>query len=184
LNGNRANRSDRWQIDYQDVIAIGHVFSQGELPDARITALAGSGVGRPRLLRVVPGAHLAPLLSGEVVENCRVISGSVLSGRETNPATHYLGRSDNQICVLAEPPIAQRQTGMLAVESLERVWPFSVPPLPLLRALLIKDTETAVALGCLDFAVEDLALCTYACPARLDYGSALQQTLAAMDRHG
>jgi Na+-transporting NADH:ubiquinone oxidoreductase subunit A len=184
LNGNRAPRGGRWQIDYQDVIAIGHVFSQGELPDERIVALAGSAVHRPRLLRVVPGAELSTLLDGELAADGRVIAGSVLSGRQTNPATHYLGRSHNQVAVLVEPETSEVQTGMLAVESLERVWPFRVPPLPLLRALLIQDTETAMALGCMDLAVEDLALCTYVCPAGLDYGRALRQTLQAIERRG
>ena len=184
LNGNQAKRSDRWHIGYQDVIAIGHVFSRGELPAARVVALGGSGVTQPRLLRVTPGCDISALLRGEVDQPGRVISGSVLSGRETNPATHYLGCGHSQVSVLAQPGSSDPQTGMLAVESLERVWPFSVPPLPLLRALLINDTETAMALGCLDLATEDLALCAYVCPARLDYAGALQETVAAIERRG
>ncbi len=169
-------------MGYQDVIAIGHVIATGELPERRIVALAGSGARQPRLLRVPMGADFSTLLQEETHPDGRVISGSVLTGRTTNPATRYLGRFHNQITVLADAGSSQATTGMLAVEAFERVWPFDSPPLPLLRALLIQDTETAEALGCLDLEPEDLALCSYVCPAGLNYGRALQETQAAISR--
>lgn len=67
--------------------------------------------------------------------------------------------------------------GFVPVEAFERVWPFAIPPAPLLRALLSGDTETAEALGCLELAPDDLALCTLLCPAHQDYGRALNRTL-------
>ena len=177
-------RSDRWQVGYQDVIAMGHLLATGELPDHRVVALAGSGARKPRLLRVRTGVDLSGLLKNETHPDSRIISGSVLTGRTTNPATRYLGRFHNQITVLANANSFPATTGMLAVEAFERVWPFDTPPLPLLRALLIQDTETAEALGCLDLEAEDLALCSYVCPARLDYGRALEETHAAIARLG
>ena len=77
-----------------------------------------------------------------------------------------------------------RQTGMLPVDSFERVLPLDLLPSPLLRALLLRDTETAVDLGCLELAEEDLALCSYICPARQDYGAALRTTLDDYRRNG
>ena len=68
-------------------------------------------------------------------------------------------------------------SGMLAVEAFDRIWPFEVPPAALLRALLIEDTETVSGLGYTLLAEEDLALCSYVCPAHLDYGRALRRTL-------
>ena len=53
-----------------------------------------------------------------------------------------------------------------------------------LRALLLRDTDTAVSLGCLELAEEDLALCSYVCPARQDYGAALRRTLDDYRRNG
>ena len=75
-------------------------------------------------------------------------------------------------------------TGMLSVESFDAVWPLRDPPIPLLRAVLTGDTETAAALGCLVLDEEDLALCAYICPSKLDYGSALRDTLRALERVG
>jgi Na+-transporting NADH:ubiquinone oxidoreductase subunit A len=42
--------------------------------------------------------------------------------------------------------------------------------------------ETARKLGCLALDEEDLALCSYICPAKYDYGSALRETLRAIER--
>jgi Na+-transporting NADH:ubiquinone oxidoreductase subunit A len=73
---------------------------------------------------------------------------------------------------------------MLPVDGFERVLPLDLLPSPLLRALLLQDTETAVDLGCLELAEEDLALCSYLCPARQDYGAALRATLDDYRRNG
>lgn len=71
---------------------------------------------------------------------------------------------------------------MLPVESFDRVWPFQAPVAPLLRALLTGDTELASSLDCLSLVEEDLALCAYVCPSRLDYGAALRATLHEIER--
>ena len=65
---------------------------------------------------------------------------------------------------------------MHATESFDAVWPFSTPVIPLLRALLLEDTGVARALGARMLAAEDLALCSYLCPANQDYGAALDAT--------
>ena len=51
-----------------------------------------------------------------------------------------------------------------------------------LRALLMRNTQTVSALGCLALAEEDLALCTYACPGKFDYGLALRNSLRERER--
>ena len=91
-------------IDYQDVIAAGVLFATGALWTERIVALGGPCVKRPRLLRTRQGASLSELLTGEVVEDAelRVISGSVLSGREAVAPGDFLGRFHQQISVLRE----------------------------------------------------------------------------------
>ena len=55
------------------------------------------------------------------------------------------------------------ERAMVPVGAYERVMPLDVLPTQLLRALLVGDTETAQALGCLELDEEDLALCTYVC---------------------
>lgn len=73
---------------------------------------------------------------------------------------------------------------LLPAEAFEKVMPLDILPVPLLRALLIRDTDQAQALGCLELDAEDLALCSYVCPGKLDYGSILRINLAQIEREG
>jgi Na+-transporting NADH:ubiquinone oxidoreductase subunit A len=62
--------------------------------------------------------------------------------------------------------------------------PLDVLPTQLLRALIVQDTEQAQALGCLELAEEDLALCTYVCPGKYEYGSILRDNLKLIEEEG
>ena len=55
---------------------------------------------------------------------------------------------------------------------------------PLLKALLIKDTDQAQRLGCLELAPEDMALFTFVCPGKNDYGAVLRENLNQIERDG
>ncbi len=92
-----------WHLGYQDVIAIGKLFSSGKLWLERIVALGGPVVMQPRLLRTRLGASTEDLVRGchEKVE-CRIISGSVFSGRRANNWAAFVGRYHTQISILAE----------------------------------------------------------------------------------
>jgi Na+-transporting NADH:ubiquinone oxidoreductase subunit A len=185
------NAPDLWHIGYQDVIAIGSAFTTGRIMNERIVAVGGPGARRPRLLRTRLGACLGELLRDELAPGHEAISGSVLDGRRPEPACDYLGRYDTQISAVAAGDGAARTgavsaraaatDGMLSVEAFERIWPFDLPPLPLLRALLCGDAERAQALGCLELGAEDLALCSYVCPAKHDYAAALAANLELLD---
>ena len=73
---------------------------------------------------------------------------------------------------------------MIPVGAFEKVMPLDILPVPLLRALLVKDTDAAQALGCLELAEEDLALSSFICPAKQDYGAALRINLAQIEKEG
>ena len=92
-----------WHLGYQDVVGIGKLFTSGKLWLERVVALAGPVVTEPRLIRTRMGASTEDLVRGshEKVE-CRIISGSVLSGRRANNWAAYLGRYHTQISILAE----------------------------------------------------------------------------------
>jgi Na+-transporting NADH:ubiquinone oxidoreductase subunit A len=77
-----------------------------------------------------------------------------------------------------------RFTGMLPMRVLDRMMPMDILPSPLLRALLVKDTDRAQALGCLELDEEDLALCSFVCPAKNDYGVALRINLQQIEKEG
>ena len=56
--------------------------------------------------------------------------------------------------------------------------PLDILPTPLLRSLHINDFEEAEKLGCLELIEEDLALCTFVCPSKLDYGPILRNVFS------
>ncbi len=91
-----------WHVDYQDTIAIGKLFGSGKLAVDRVVSLSGPGVQRPRLLRTRIGAAVDSLTSRELDDvECRIISGSVLAGREASGKIFgYLGRFHAHITAL------------------------------------------------------------------------------------
>ncbi len=210
-----------WHINYQDVIAIGTLLFDGTLDASRIIALAGPGVEDPRLIKTVIGANLDQLTTGQLNEGeNRIISGSILSGRQSQEPVSFLGRFHLQVSVIKEghereflgwmaPGLkkfsvtrafasamnpAQRvsfttatggsRRSMVPIGSYERVMPLDILPTQLLRALIVGDTDTAQQLGALELDEEDLALCTFVCPGKYEYGSMLRQNLKQIEIEG
>ena len=66
----------------------------------------------------------------------------------------------------------------------EKVFPLRLLATPLLRALLVGDTEVAQNLGCLELDEEDLALLSYVCPSKHEFGPILRRNLERIEREG
>jgi Na+-transporting NADH:ubiquinone oxidoreductase subunit A len=210
-----------WHIGYQDVIAIGKLFTSGELHNERVVALAGPAVKNPRLVKTILGASTAELTAGELADGQnRIISGSVLAGATAHGVHGYLGRYHTQVSVLAEgtekeflgwiAPGASKfsvtraylshlnpkrlfnmttttngsSRAMVPIGNYERVTPLDILPTLLLRDLIVGDTDSAVALGALELDEEDLALCTFVCPGKYDYGTILRNCLTTIQKEG
>jgi Na+-transporting NADH:ubiquinone oxidoreductase subunit A len=73
---------------------------------------------------------------------------------------------------------------IVPTESYEKVIPLDILPTHLLRALAVRDLDEAELLGALELDEEDLALCTYVCPSKIDHGSALRKTLSLLAKEG
>ena len=73
---------------------------------------------------------------------------------------------------------------MVPIGNYERVMPLDILPTLLLRDLLVGDTDGAISLGCLELDEEDLALCTFVCPGKYDYGVALRNALTTIQKEG
>jgi len=73
---------------------------------------------------------------------------------------------------------------MVPVGAYEKVMPLHIKATWLLRALLTQDTDLARNLGCLELDEEDLALCSFVCPGKIDFGSHLRQTLKRIEIEG
>ena len=73
---------------------------------------------------------------------------------------------------------------MVSIGSFEQVMPLDILPTPLLKALLVLDTDGARALGCLELDEEDLALCSFVCNGKYNYGRHLRKNLHEIEVNG
>jgi Na+-transporting NADH:ubiquinone oxidoreductase subunit A len=76
------------------------------------------------------------------------------------------------------------ERAMVPIGNYERVMPLDILATPLLRALIVEDTEVAQKLGCLELDEEDLALCTFVCPGKYEYGPILRKNLTRIEKEG
>lgn len=210
-----------FSVGYQDVIAIGKLFTEGRIAVERVVALAGPEVASPKLLTTRVGANLDELTAGLIGSgDVRVLSGSVLNGRKARGPYAYLGRYHNQVTVLREGRDREFMSylrlgvekhsvtrtfiswlspkklfsfttttngsdrAMVPIGSYEKVMPLDILPTQLLRALIVGDTATAQQLGCLELDEEDLALCTYVCSGKYEYGPILRDNLTRIEKEG
>ncbi len=210
-----------WHVGYQDVIAIGKLFTTGRLHTERFVSLAGPLVKAPRLIKTRLGASIEQIVKSQIDENDeRVISGSVFNGHIAVHHRAYLGRYHNQISVLAEgrekeffgwlllgkdkfsvtnafsshlsskkkfdftTTTGGSERAIMPIGTYEQVMPWDILPTQLLRSLVVGDTDTAQQLGCLEFDEEDLALCTFACPGKYEYGPILRDILTTIEKEG
>ena len=73
---------------------------------------------------------------------------------------------------------------MVPIGMYERVMPMDLLPTFLLRSLVVGDIEKAEELGCLELAEEDLALCSFVCPSKVEYGLLLRNVLTTIEKEG
>lgn len=214
-----------WTINYQDVIALGHLSLSGKLWTERYISLAGPCIADPRIAKIGLGANLYELVEKEMTaveegKAIRLISGSILHGHQAEEGLHYLGRYHLQVSAIEEglerPMLHYIQAGrnrfsklpiylsslmgkkhwnftsttngssraMVPIGVYEEVMPLDILPTQLLRALIVRDSEVAQQLGCLELDEEDLALCTYVCPGKYEYGPILRENLQHIQKEG
>lgn len=76
------------------------------------------------------------------------------------------------------------ERAMVPIGNYEKVMPLDMEPTLLLRDLCAGDTDNAERLGALELDEEDLALCTYVCPGKYEYGQLLRECLTTIEKEG
>lgn len=66
----------------------------------------------------------------------------------------------------------------------EEMMPLDIEPTYLLRSLICEDTDEAQKLGALELEEEDLALCTFVCTGKYDFGPILRNNLTKIEKEG
>lgn len=158
----------------------------GELQETECRVISGSILGGRRAAGWA--RHLGPhdlQISALREDRDREFLGWVAPGFDKYSAIHAFTSS---LRLGHKFPMTTSQHGspraMVPIGNFERVMPLDVLPAPLLKALLIRDTEAARALGCLELAEEDLALCSFVCCSKYEYGPALRENLDLIEKEG
>lgn len=193
------------RLDVERTVALGGAsVSAPRLLQSRVGAcvselVAGSCDPDPRVNRLVSGSVLSGHWARAHADYLGRLHTQVSVLREDNGRhfLHYLWPGSKRHSVL--PAFASALSGgeleftttrngsaraMVPVNAYERVMPLDILPTQLLRALLVGDIESAIALGALELDEEDLALCTYACPGKYEYGIVLRDMLDRIHREG
>ena len=177
-----------WDVNAEDVAAIGELLATGLVAETRLVSITGPALERPGTVRCQPGADLRALTWRRVRPGPhRLMSGSALDG---HPA-RWLGPRHRQVTVEPAPAGgvsrhwllsalrgASRPVPLIPTAALEHALGGAVPGPPLLRAIASGDRETAVRLGALSLLGEDLALADYATAATPRLSSLLEALLA------
>lgn len=91
-----------WAIGYQDIITLGRLVQTKLLNHERIISVGGEGFVETGLVKTLLGADLNELTAGNIKDNSRLISGSVLYGITATDPNQYLGYYDNQISCIPD----------------------------------------------------------------------------------
>ncbi len=149
------------------------------------------------------------VVSGSVLSGHRAAGWAVWLGRYHNQITVLTEGSPREFLSFMRPgigkysatrsfvgnlfgsrdyPLTTTQNGspraMVSIGSFEQVMPLDILPTPLLKALLVRDTDSARDLGCLELDEEDLALCSFVCNGKYQYGVHLRKNLREIEVNG
>lgn len=91
-----------WYIDFQEVAAIGKLFSQNILSAYRYIAVSDMVNKIVTVIRSPLGSNIYDIIGISPGNNIRIISGNVLYGRKVTKDEPFLGRYDYQITILNE----------------------------------------------------------------------------------
>ena len=91
-----------WSISWQEVISIGYLLKNKILRSEKLISFGGPNVHDPKILELKYGSNLSEVSAGKVLDNSRIISGSILNGHIAENVMNYLSAFDNQVSVLPD----------------------------------------------------------------------------------
>ncbi len=145
------------------------------------------------------------IISGSVVDGRRAAEGTAFLGRFHNQVSAIHEGTERELLEFVAPGLNKfsltrlylgcfkgglfrmststegSERSIIPIGTYERVMPLDILPVPLLKALVVSDFDASIELGALELDEEDLALCTFACPGKYEYGPYLRQMLTRIE---
>lgn len=161
-------------------------LTAGEIADGETRAISGSVLHGTHALGV--HAYLgrwANQLTVLMEDREKRLFGWITPGSDKHSVTRaYLGHLNPKRLFNMTTTTNGSDRAMVPIGNYERIMPLDILPTLLLRDLLSGDSDGAQAMGCLELDEEDLALCSYVCPGKYDYGPVLRETLDKIEKEG
>lgn len=202
-----------WTINVQDLAIVGRLVREGKVDMTKTIAVAGSEVEKPHYCKVIAGARIDSIVTGQIKpqqegDKVRIIAGNVLTGAKRNEQEFFAFYA-NQLTVIPEGDKYELfgwmmpRFGKFSVSRAYFSWlcpkkqykldtnlnggerpfvvsglyeqylPMDIYPVYLLKACLAGDIDKMENLGIYEVIEEDLALCEFVDPSKIEW----QQTL-------
>jgi Na+-transporting NADH:ubiquinone oxidoreductase subunit A len=117
----------------------------------------------------------------------RELFGWIVPGKDKYSALNvYVSskdRKDNRLFPLTTDKNGSNRA-IVPVGIYEAVMPLDILSTPLLKAIVVGDTDTAQALGCLELDEEDVSLFTFVDPGKHDFAPVLRANLNKIEKEG
>jgi Na+-transporting NADH:ubiquinone oxidoreductase subunit A len=196
-----------WYINPQDVLILGRYALTAKYDASKVVAVCGENVSERKYIKTLIGSSISSIVSSELKENSRVVSGNPLTGSSVE-ADGFLSFYDSQITVLPEGdshkffltegwlgpgfkrfsasrayptwlmPKSKQYTidtningeerAFVVSGQYEKVFPFDIYPVYLIKSILSNDIESMENLGIYEVAPEDFALCEFVCTSKIN----------------
>ena len=117
----------------------------------------------------------------------RELFGWIVPGKDKysalNVYTSSVDRKDNRLFPLTTDKNGSNRA-IVPVGVYEAVMPLDILPTPLLKSLVVGDSDQAQLLGCLELDEEDVSLFTFVDPGKHDFGPVLRANLTKIEKEG
>jgi Na+-transporting NADH:ubiquinone oxidoreductase subunit A len=117
----------------------------------------------------------------------RELFGWIVPGKDKysalNVYTSSVDRKNNRLFPLTTDKNGSNRA-IVPVGVYETVMPMDILPTPLLKSLVVGDSDQAQLLGCLELDEEDVALFTFVDPGKHDFGPVLRANLTKIEKEG
>ena len=183
-----------WTLKPFAVALIGKFFTEGFYQAERVVTIAGSSLKKGKYFKTITGTPVINLIpENEVVDSeVRLICGNILSGyflpgfKTPSYSNTYLAK----FLMLArkdyvlDTKIHGGKRAFVATGDYESVLPMDILPVYLAKSIIADDIEEMEGLGILELDEEDIALCSYICLSKTNFGYLLRRGLNFIEKEG